>query len=326
MDKKDLRVVFMGTPEFAVESLKAIHESGFQIAAVITACDKPAGRGRKLQESAVKVYAQNKGFKVLQPENLKSESFLKDLSDINPDVQVVVAFRMLPEVVWALPEFGTINLHASLLPQYRGAAPINHAIINGESVTGLTTFFIEKEIDTGKIIMQREVAILPDENAGELHDKLMVEGGRLLVETLEALLAGNIQSISQTKLLIPGELVKTASKIFKENCIIRWNDTAEHVYNFIRGLSPYPTAWTLLEDQSGKQISLKIMKSVYLIEPHVYKPGTIISDNKSYLRFAVSDGYIQIIELQQEGKKKMKTHEWLNGFDISCCKTKDLSF
>ncbi len=316
----------MGTPEFAVESLKAVYENGFQIAAVITACDKPGGRGRKLQESAVKVYAQKQGFKILQPENLKSESFIKELSDIRPDVQVVVAFRMLPEAVWSLPELGTINLHASLLPQYRGAAPINHAIINGETVTGLTTFFIEKEIDTGKIILQKEVEILPDENAGELHDKLKVEGARLLVETLEALIAGNIQSISQTKLLKPGESVKTANKIFKENCIIRWNDTAEHVHNFIRGLSPYPAAWTLLSDQYGKEISLKILKSEYIIETHGNHPGIIVSDNKSYLRFTVTNGYIHVLELQQEGKKRMKTGEWLNGFDISCRKTKDLSF
>ena len=316
----------MGTPEFAVESLKAIHENGFTVSAVVTSCDKPAGRGMKLQESAVKVYAQEMGLKVLQPENMKSDAFSNELNAIDPDLQVVVAFRMLPESVWSLPKKGTINLHASLLPNYRGAAPINHAIMNGETKTGLTTFFIEKEIDTGNIILQKEVEILPDENAGELHDKLMIEGGKLVIETLNAIITGTVNPVSQRQLIGENETFKTANKIFKENCIVRWNDTAENVYNFIRGLSPYPAAWTTLKNKNGKELTVKLLRAGKSIENHNLRCATILSDNKTFFKVAVCDGFIDIIELQPEGKKQMKTGDWLNGFDVSNFSVKDPSF
>jgi methionyl-tRNA formyltransferase len=326
MNKKEIRIIFMGTPEFAVASLKALNENGFNVVAVITSMDKPAGRGQKIQESEVKKYALSRGLIIMQPENLKNEAFLEELKTLKPDLQVVVAFRMLPESVWSLPKYGTINLHASLLPQYRGAAPINHVIMNGETKTGLTTFFIEKEIDTGNIILQQELDIDPEETAGELHDKMMLSGGKMLIDTINSVLEGNINIISQSRLINKNEPIKTANKIFKENCIIRWCDTVENIYNFIRGLSPTPTAWTILKEGTGKEIILKIFRTQKITESHSIKPGTIVSDHKGFFKIAASNGYIDIKELQPEGKKRMKTSEWLNGYKITGAHIKDLSF
>ena len=318
MTKESFRIIFMGTPDFAVESLKSLYEGNFNIAAVITAPDKPAGRGKKIQESQIKKYAKEKNLKILQPTNLKNELFLDQLKSLQADLQVVVAFRMLPEVVWSMPKIGTINLHASLLPNYRGAAPINHAIINGETITGVTTFFIEKEIDTGNIIFQEKVDILPDETAGKLHDKLMNIGGRLIVKTVETIINGDIRSISQNQLFEDITEIKAAHKIFKQDCEINWCQSTESIYNFIRGLSPYPAAWSkMVNINSKKQISLKIFKSEKTIEKQTLAAGTIISDNKSFIKIATKDGLINITNLQLQGKKRMATKELLNGFDIS---------
>ncbi len=307
----------MGTPDFAVESLKVLYENGFNIVGVITAPDKPAGRGKKIQMSAVKKYALENNLRLLQPTNLKNALFLSQLTDIQADLQIVVAFRMLPEAVWAMPKYGTINLHASLLPQYRGAAPINHAIINGETKTGVTTFFIEKEIDTGNIIFQEEVPVLPDENAGQLHDKLMIIGGKLIKKTVEALINKEISAVSQNKLISNAGEIKSAPKIFKDDCKINWHNKTQTVYNFIRGLSPYPAAWTEIADKNGKHFTLKIYKTEKISETHSHNPGTLISDNKTFIKITTSDAYINISELQLQGKKRMNIKDLLNGFDIS---------
>ncbi len=313
----------MGTPDFAVESLKKIRESGFEIPAVITAPDKPAGRGRKLSESPVKKYAKKENLKILQPVNLKSESFINELKNLNADLFIVVAFRMLPEIVWSMPEYGTVNLHASLLPQYRGAAPINHAIINGETKTGVTTFFIEKEIDTGNIIYQKETEILPDETAGELHDKLMYAGAELIVKTVEDIFAEKVKSVPQKK-LAKGEVLKPAPKIFKQDCKIDWKKNADDIYNFIRGLSPYPAAWTEITDKNGKTFSLKIYKSEKIKEQHGENTGKLISDNKNYIKIACPGGFIGFTEIQAQDKKRMDVKSFLNGFDISECKINNI--
>ncbi|NOZ33742.1 MAG: methionyl-tRNA formyltransferase [Chlorobi bacterium] len=315
MNKKDFRIIFMGTPDFATESLKMLHTNGFNIVSVITAPDKPAGRGRNIQESAVKKYAVANNIHILQPTNLKAESFISELKNLKADLQVVVAFRMLPEIVWSMPKFGTVNLHASLLPRYRGAAPINHAIINGETKTGVTTFFIEKEIDTGNIIFKKEIEILPDETAGELHDKLMRTGGKLIIKTVESIMNNTVKIISQKELLKDTVNIKPAPKIFKDNCEINWENTTDKIYNFIRGLSPYPAAYTNIADK--KYFMLKIFKSEKNIKKHTLKSGNIISDNKSFIKISTLDGYIDLKELQLQGKKRMNTKEFLNGFDIS---------
>ena len=317
MTKKDFKIIFMGTPDFAVESLKVLYENGFNIVGVITAPDKPAGRGKKIQMSAVKKYALENNLRLLQPTNLKNALFLSQLTDIQADLQIVVAFRMLPEAVWAMPKYGTINLHASLLPQYRGAAPINHAIINGETKTGVTTFFIEKEIDTGNIIFQEEVPVLPDENAGQLHDKLMITGGKLIKKTVEIVINKEISAVSQNKLISNAGEIKPAPKIFKDDCKINWYNNTEIVYNFIRGLSPYPAAWTEIADKNGKHFTLKIYKTEKISETHSHNPGMLISDNKNYLKIASSDAYLNIKELQLQGKKRMSVKDLLNGFDVS---------
>jgi len=317
MNKNNFRILFMGTPDFAVESLKVLYENGFNIVGVITAPDKPAGRGKKIQMSAVKKYALENNLRLLQPTNLKNALFLSQLTDIQADLQIVVAFRMLPEAVWAMPKYGTINLHASLLPQYRGAAPINHAIINGETKTGVTTFFIEKEIDTGNIIFQEEVPVLPDENAGQLHDKLMIIGGKLIKKTVEALINKEISAVSQNKLISNAGEIKSAPKIFKDDCKINWHNKTQTVYNFIRGLSPYPAAWTEIADKNGKHFTLKIYKTEKISETHSHNPGTLISDNKTFIKITTSDAYINISELQLQGKKRMNIKDLLNGFDIS---------
>lgn len=299
-----MKIVFMGTPEFAVASLDALSAAGFEIVGVVTAADKPAGRGQKLQESAVKKYAVEKGFKVLQPLKLKDPDFVQELKSLHADLQVVVAFRMLPEIVWDMPAKGTINLHASLLPQYRGAAPINHAIINGETESGATTFFLKHEIDTGDVIFSEKVAIAPDDTAGDLHDHLMVAGAGLLVKTVTAIAEGNYKEQPQP---VSGEL-KHAPKIFKEFCSIDWNQPVKTVYNLIRGLSPYPTAFSVL---NGKTI--KIFKAGYEETAPVVPAGEYLTDGKTYLHFATPDGYIQLLDVQYEGKKRMSVEEFLRG-------------
>lgn len=298
------RIVFMGTPDFAVESLKALIDAGHEVVGVVTAPDKPAGRGQKLSESAVKEYAQAQGLPILQPLKLKDPEFIAQLHALKPDLQVVVAFRMLPEVVWNLPPQGTVNVHGSLLPKYRGAAPINWAILNGEKETGVSTFKLQHEIDTGDILLQEKMPIGPDETAGELHDRMKVVGAQLLVKTLRELASGKL-TVSQQQLNAESQ---HAPKLFKADCEIDWNNTAEQIYNQIRGLSPYPTAYTVL---SGK--TLKIFNAE--IEPG--KPeipaGTFSTDHKSYLKFAATDGYLSLKEVQLEGKKKMEIDEFLRG-------------
>lgn len=321
MNKKDLRIVFMGTPDFAVESLKILVENGYNIVGVITMPDKPAGRGHKIQFSAVKKYALEKNLPLLQPEKLKDGQFLSDLRNWNADLQIVVAFRMLPEVVWDMPRLGTFNLHASLLPQYRGAAPINWAIINGEKETGVTTFFLTHEIDTGKIILQKRVAINEDDNAGIIHDKLMATGAELVRQTVDLLLEDRIEVTAQEQLVSDEKSLKAAPKIFKETCRINWDQPVQDVYNLIRGLSPYPAAWTELHCPDRESISVKIYAATILKnEAGGNIPGNIETDNKSYLKVICKDGCIKITELQLAGKKAMSTEELLRGFkfDSKC--------
>ncbi len=302
-----LRIVFMGTPDFAVGILDEILNKGYEVVGVITAADKPAGRGQKLSESAIKKYALEKGLPILQPTNLKSEDFLKQLKELNANLQVVVAFRMLPKVVWDMPKFGTFNLHASLLPDYRGAAPINWAIINGEEKTGVTTFFLDEKIDTGQIILQQETDILPNETAGELHDKLMVLGAKTVIETLNIIEKNQVVTKNQ-----PVEDTKTAYKLNKENCRIDWNNSTQKVYDHIRGLHPYPSAWSLL-NHNGKELNVKIYSIEKETINHSNLIGKIITDNKKELKVATKDGYIKILEMQLPGKKRMKMYEILNG-------------
>lgn len=297
----------MGTPDFAVASLKALLDNGMNVVGVITAPDKPAGRGQKVSESSVKKYAEEKGLKILQPLKLKDPEFLSDLKSLNADLQVIVAFRMLPEVVWNMPPKGTVNLHGSLLPQYRGAAPINWAIINGETETGVSTFFLKQEIDTGDLLFSERVQIGQDDTAGTLHDKLMETGAGLLVRTVKAIEAGNYTEQPQAD---SGNL-KSAPKIFKEDCLINWDRPVEEVYNFIRGLSPYPTSFTHLNGKILKIFSAEIDHS----HPSA-KPGTFLTDNKTYLKFACADGLISVLEIQLEGKKRMKVDEVLRGIRL----------
>ncbi len=312
MNSGILRIVFMGTPDFAVESLKRITESGMNVVGVITAPDKPSGRGKKIHSSPIKIYAREAGIKnILQPTNLKSPEFIEELEALQADLQVVVAFRMLPEIVWDMPRLGTINLHASLLPDYRGAAPINWAVINGEKKTGVTTFFIEKEIDTGKIIFDEKVEIGPDTTAGELHDKLMVVGAKLLLKTVRAIVQGEYPAIPQSK-INHGHEPKRAPKIFKEDCKIKWTQDTRKIHNFIRGLSPYPTAWTEISNVDHC-IVLKIFKASYSIEIHNFPIGQIFLEGNKSFKIAVHDGFIHIIELQQAGKKRLGIEEFLHG-------------
>ena len=299
-----LRIIFMGTPEFAVASLKRLIESKSNVIAVITVPDKPAGRGQKLLSSPVKLYAEEVGVPVLQPEKLKNPEFLDQLKALHADLQVVVAFRMLPEVVWNMPKYGTFNLHGSLLPQYRGAAPINWAIINGEKETGVTTFFIEKEIDTGKIIFKEAEPIHEDDDAGTVYERLMEKGAGLVVKTVEAIEDGQYPQEDQDE----PEEIKSAPKIFRETCEINWGQSANNVYNFIRGLSPYPAAWTMLNG-----LSCKIFKTEISDENENGHPGEYRTDNRTYLYFRVNNGWISVKMLQLEGKKKMDISEFLRG-------------
>jgi methionyl-tRNA formyltransferase len=315
MKGKSLRIVFMGTPDFAVESLRALVENGYNIVGVVTAPDKPAGRGQKLSQSAVKAYAVSVGLNILQPEKLKSAEFLDQLKELNPDLQVVVAFRMLPEVVWALPPIGTFNLHASLLPRYRGAAPINHAIINGDTVTGVSTFMLQHEIDTGNIIFQQEVGILPDDTAGLLHDKLMAVGKELVMKTIDALAAGSVQLISQETLFEKGILPLHAPKIFKENCLVDWDNSVETIRNVVRGLSPYPAAWAKLKKADSEEVlTMKIFQASVEMADVSDNVGSIVTDNKTFLKVKARNGFVLINELQLAGKKKMQVDEFLRGF------------
>ncbi|MGA9647997.1 methionyl-tRNA formyltransferase [Pedobacter sp.] len=302
-----MKIVFMGTPDFAVASLDALVQANFNVVAVITAPDKPAGRGQKINESAVKRYAVEKGIPVLQPEKLKNPEFLEELKSYEADLQVVVAFRMLPEVVWNMPSKGTINLHGSLLPQYRGAAPINHAIINGEKESGVTTFFLTHTIDTGDIILSDKTPIADDETAGELHDKLMVIGANLLVKTVTAIAEGNFTEQPQPQ----SDVLKHAPKIFKDDCKINWNNPSQLIYNLIRGLSPYPTAFTLLNDKT-----LKIFKAELENKEPGIAAGGFLSDGKTYLKFATKDGFIKLLDIQYEGKKRMLIEDFLRGMRL----------
>ncbi|MRH99243.1 methionyl-tRNA formyltransferase [Kriegella sp. EG-1] len=308
---RKLKIVFMGTPDFAVTTLDAINNSEYDIVGVVTAPDRPAGRGRKLNESAVKQYALANNLKVLQPTNLKSEEFLAELNSLNANLQIVVAFRMLPKVVWQMPEYGTFNLHASLLPNYRGAAPINWAIINGETKTGVTTFFIDDKIDTGEIILQEETAIDSDETAGTLHDKLMVLGASLVLQTAN-LIANN--KVTTKKQVVNGKL-KSAYKIFKETCEIDWQKPLDEIFNHIRGLSPYPAANTTLIN-NDEQIFIKIYKASKINEKHIYEAGKLITTKKE-LKIAVNSGFILLEEIQLPGKKRMSVAALLNGLQFS---------
>ncbi|HKJ41518.1 MAG TPA: methionyl-tRNA formyltransferase [Sunxiuqinia sp.] len=312
MTGKDIRIIFMGTPEFAVASLQALVENGYKVVGVITAPDKPAGRGRQLHESAVKKYAVEKGLYVMQPEKLKNPDFIAELESLKADLQVVVAFRMLPEVVWNMPRLGTFNLHGSLLPQYRGAAPLNWAVINGEKETGVTTFLLSHEIDTGAILFQEIMPIGENDTVGEIHDGLMEIGALLVLKTVDALAEGNYQAIQQDK-LAASESLSPAPKIFKEDCRIDWNRPGEEIRNLIRGLSPYPTAWTELEDEHGKTYALKI----YFAEKEPAQnltPSALKTDGKTYLKIAAADSWLKITDLQLSGKKRMKAIEFLRGF------------
>jgi methionyl-tRNA formyltransferase len=303
----------MGTPEFAVEPLRTIIGAGYNVIAVITAPDKPAGRGQKIHQSPVKEFAEKNNLKVLQPVSLKDPGLLTELRNLDANLMVVVAFRMLPEVVWQMPEFGTLNLHASLLPQYRGAAPINHAIINGETETGLTTFFIEKEIDTGNIILSRKLPILPADDAGTLHDRLMIAGGDLILETLKLIETGNVKPQSQDNLLLDKTILHPAPKIFKKDCKINWNNSCISIHNLVRGLSPLPGAFSnlILENKVVKQV--KIFQTSYEKSETKEIPGTILTDHKNTFSVISTDGIIHITELQVEGKKRMTAAEFLRG-------------
>lgn len=307
---KDIRIVFMGTPDFATTILKHLVDNNYTIAGVITAPDKPAGRGRKLNESSVKKYALSQNLPILQPKNLKSEAFQEKLKQLNANLQIVVAFRMLPKSVWAMPKYGTFNLHASLLPKYRGAAPINWAIINGETKTGVTTFFIDEKIDTGEIILQKETTIKNDETVGELHNKLMYLGADLVSETVNLIANGNVQTTKQ-----PNLEEKLAPKLYPHNCKIDWSKSLDEIYNHIRGLNPYPAAWTTIKN-GNDNIDAKLYSVTKEIEQHNFKIGKIVATKKE-LKIAVQDGFLNINTIKLSGKKLLDAKSLLNGFSFS---------
>ena len=316
MKKEDLRIVFMGTPEFAVETLQSLVENNYNVVAVVTQPDKPVGRhGSIFQPSAVKQYAQSKNIPVLQPVKMKDEGFIEELKSFNANLQIVVAFRMLPEIVWDMPEYGTFNVHASLLPQYRGAAPINWAVINGETRTGVTTFFLDHEIDTGRVIMQLPYDILDDYNVEDVYNGLMHLGAEICLKTLDKIIEsdGYPESMAQNEMGIDINTLKHAPKIFKDTCRIDWNKPNANVYNFVRGLSPYPGAWTMLVDSSGKEIVLKVFKTKKSALSFSNEAGTIHVEQKS-LFIQTKDGAIEVLELQIAGKTRMKANEFINGF------------
>jgi len=309
-----MKIIFMGTPQIAQYNLKKLHNSNHEITAVVTSVDKPAGRGQKDSKSAVKEYAEQNNLLCLQPPNLKSPEFIEKLKNLNADIYIVVAFRMLPKEVWSLPKLGTINLHASLLPNYRGAAPINWAIINGETKTGITTFLIDEKIDTGKIILQKEIEIQNTETAETLHDKIMIQGADLLIETIEIINNKKIDAIEQEKFITNQMQLKHAPKIFKENCEIDWSKTTIEIYNFVRGLSPIPCAWSTLINDS-KNIVIKILEGKYEQLKHNSEFGSVLIDKK-YIKIACSDGYYIPLIIKAEGKKQMSTEEFLRGFKL----------
>ena len=316
MEKQDLRIVYMGTPDFAVESLRRLVEGGYNVVGVITMPDKPAGRGHKLQYSPVKQYALSQGLPLLQPEKLKDESFLESLRAWQADLQIVVAFRMLPQVVWDMPRLGTFNLHTSLLPQYRGAAPINWAVINGDTETGTTTFFLQHEIDTGEVIQQVRIPIADTDDVGIVHDRLMILGGQLVTDTVDAILSGHVTTIPQEE-MASGEALRPAPKIFKETCRIQWDSPAKRIYDFVRGLSPYPAAWSELHLPTGETLTVKVFETEKLPAAHSLTVGSIQTDGKKYLRVAVADGFIGIRSLQLPGKKRLAVDELLRGFHLT---------
>ena len=317
MEKKDLRIVYMGTPEFAVESLKRLVEGGYNVVAVITMPDKPMGRhGSVLQASPVKQYAVSQGLKVLQPERLKDEAFVEELRALKADLQIVVAFRMLPEVVWNMPPMGTFNLHASLLPQYRGAAPINWAVMNGDTETGITTFFLKHEIDTGDIIQQVKVPIADTDNVEIVYDKLMMLGGDLVLETVDKILDGTVSAIPQEEIIRSETELRPAPKIFKETCRINWNTGVKKVYDFVRGLSPYPAAWTEICLPDGNCQVLKIFETQKEFTNQTLAIGTMDTDGKTYLRIAVEDGFVNLLSIQVAGKKRMPVSDFLRGYRV----------
>jgi len=306
---KDIRIIFMGTPEFAVPTLKKLVTEGLNVVGVITGPDKPAGRGMQLQKSAVKQYAESVNLPVLQPEKLRDQEFMDALKELKADLQIVVAFRMLPEIVWNMPPMGTINLHSSLLPQYRGAAPINWAVINGETVSGLTTFKLQHAIDTGNILLQKEMPVGPNEDAGSLHDRMMEAGAKLVLETVEGLVAGTLKEQPQ-----PGaEVLKPAPKIFKDTCRIDFNRPVSEVYNLIRGLSPFPAAYTELDGKLLKIYQAHLEPDAAADQAPV-APGSLLTDSKHYIKYRCLDGYIVLDTLQLAGKKKMGTEEFLRGY------------
>lgn len=313
MDKENLRIVYMGTPDFAVEPLKVLVEGGYQVVGVVTMPDKPAGRGMKIRYSPVKDYAMSRNLPILQPEKLKDPDFLDELKSLNADLQIVVAFRMLPEVVWDMPPMGTFNLHASLLPNYRGAAPINWAVINGEKETGVTTFFLQHEIDTGDILLQEKIAIDPEECTGSVHDRLMKLGGQMVRKTVDAILEGTVHAVPQKVAISDKEELKIAPKLFKDNTRVKWTLNGAQLHDFIRGLSPFPAAWSELHSEE-EIIGVKIFEAGYEQISHQLVPGTLVTDGKKELKVAVNDGFIVLRKFQLAGRKALATDEFLRGF------------
>lgn len=313
--KESLKIVFFGTPDFAVESLDRLVSGGYNIVGVVTMPDKAAGRGHKMFQSPVKEYALAHNLKLMQPANLKDPEFVEELRSLNADLQIVIAFRMMPEVVWNMPPLGTFNLHASLLPKYRGAAPINWAVMNGDKETGVTTFFLKHEIDTGDIIQQEKIEIAETDNVGVVHDRLMTLGAGMVIETVDAIIAGTVKPIPQEDLLNKDEEPTPAPKIFKETCEIDFKRTAREVYNHIRGLSPYPAAWTTIKDANGAEFALKIYETELPSEKVLGEPGAVVT-TKDTLTFACADGSIEVKSIQLAGKKRMTTAEFLRGFKL----------
>ena len=308
------RIVFFGTPDIAVASLNAIVKAGYPVRGAVTAPDMPAGRGLKIKASPVKDYAERRNIEVAQPPDLTSKEFIRLLQEWKPDIQVVVAFRLLPKEVWTLPAMGTFNLHASLLPQYRGAAPINRVLINGETETGVTTFFLQEKVDTGNIILQEKTPVHPDETAGELHDRLMHLGSEAVVRTLEMIASRDVRLISQDQLMGPGTLLKKAPKIHKEDCRIKWDQDVFSVHNQIRGLSPHPAGFSVFAGNDGQDYYLKIFRSKPEQEEHTYSPGTVITDGKTFFRIAARNGFTSLLHVQVSGRKAMAVGEFLHGF------------
>lgn len=316
MTKEELRIIYMGTPDFAVETLRLLVERGYNVVAVVTMPDKPAGRGHKIQFSPVKQYALSVGLPVLQPERLKDEAFIEELRSYNAHLQIVVAFRMLPQVVWDMPPMGTFNLHASLLPQYRGAAPLNWAIMNGDKETGITTFFLTHEIDTGRVIQRRSIPIADTDNVGIIHDRLMEMGAEMVCETVDNIIADKVVAIAQEELMTD-EPLRPAPKIFKDTCHLDFARKVEELYNQVRGLSPYPAAWCEFVSPEGEAVGVKVFEAARHICEHCNTPGTIRTDGKKVIEIACEDGYLQILSLQLAGKKRLTAEELLRGFRLT---------